>query len=481
MKRFLYACCLLLSISVISNAQVKWGAKQGNKYNNSSKRVLAKAEDEENIYIIKKNNPNFVKQFWVIEAVSKKNKEVVFSTYLVNPVNAQQQTTQWSAIIVIGSKLYLFSSLYDNTRVLRGYATVIDKTTGLNEETKLIYTASIRDKDIPFMQYALSPDKTKLLISCSPFDITNNEFKIIDKNLSTVWQGHIMVQDGFKALYDFHSILDNNNNISLWLNGYSDAKIIVYTTRNGQSKTLNVPVPKTYGIYCEMMKFYDSTKVYFVALLNTKNNGVTTGMISAMIDLKNQEYLNSQTTIFTESELDATIGVNRGWKPDFMGLFYLKNIFFRPNGTITILTEQGYKYEGGLYPGNLILALNVSLRGHLNWINMIPKYHDCFVEEYMSFVAASNNNSIYMVYNDNPANINAPYTKRPELMNDPYNSVAVMTAIDDNGNTKTTPFFWSEKSLGFTIKPSLCSPLKNSFFLFSENLHSCRLGEILFF
>ena len=481
MKGFILYCHLLLYISLACNGQVKWGAKQKNKLNNGSKPVLAKAEDEDNIYIIKKNNVNFAKEFWVVEAVSKKSNELVFSTYLQNPVNAQKQTTQWNAIIAIGSKLYLFSYLYDSNRILHAYATVVDKGTGLNGETKLIYTASLYNKDIASMQYALSPDKNKLLLSCSPLDVTNDELKIIDEDLNIVWKGRLPTQEAFKTLYSFHGMLDNNNNIVIWVNthelgGPMDAKIIVYLTNSGQSKTIHVPVPEAFDIYCEMLKLYDSTKVYFAALLTTRQNQVTRGIISAMIDIKKQEYLNTQTTIFNDPELDASIGVDRGWGTKFMGLFYLKDIFFRPNKTLTILTEQEYRNENVLHPGNLILALNLSLRGYLNWMQMIPKYHSSsVVEEYLSFAAMADTKNVFLVYN---VNLNMADTLMPELMQDPHTSVAVVTGLDDSGNFKTTPFYWSDQNLGMAIKPRLCSPLKTSLLLFSESEYSFKLGEI---
>ena len=190
----------------------------------------------------------------------------------------------------------------------------------------------------------------------------------------------------------------------------------------------------------------------------------------------------------------------------------MKNIFFKADGSISLVAQQessglsyfrstSYYYYMNYVPGytlygpnpyinqptgavmehqyNLILVMNLSSRGNLNWLKMIPKYQAYPYREYLSFVAGYDDDNVYLLYNENNENIKHPSVFTPKKMNNPHKAWAVITTIDNSGNSYTRPVYMAKKNFKMGFKPNMSFNLKsNSVLLFTEKDNLFRLGEI---
>lgn len=133
------------------------------------------------------------------------------------------------------------------------------------------------------------------------------------------------------------------------------------------------------------------------------------------------------------------------------------------------------------YQSNLISIINLKENGDINWLKMIPKSQRHVKEEYLSFVSAFDDKFIYLIYNDHKRNVSNRKPFSPIAMGNPKKAVAVITAIDNEGNIKTDPFYWPKRNLKLTLKPAVSFRNgSNAVFLFTERKTKYRLGEITF-
>jgi hypothetical protein len=497
---------LLFLICVHLNAQpaISWGELQSNNNHAGSDYIGVSTESEQCIYLIKTDNIDREKENWYMEAISKQDKKIIFSKTLLTPNSPDKAPIKWSALTVIGKKLYLLSSHYAGDGTFNVYATSLNPLTGDAEEIKVIYTVINRSNDTPYFTYALSPDKSKLLICPVPFDPTYNSVKIVNEDLQSVWEGLLTIPVQDTPWYYYTPIMDNNNNMAFYRVEYENempagSKLILYSPSSDKGKILHVDVPSAYIAYSEKLKIYENDKLYFAGLLLDKNNiAVTAGIITAFVDLERQEYMNAEFTIFDKEQIAELRGEGTFWEYFFPGPYFIKDVFFRPNGTIGLLAEQKYAdrsyfMRGGpsrymigysatfLQQGsNFVFAVNLSLRGYVNWLKIIPKYQTYEVKEYLSYVSAYDDKNVYLVFNDNFKNVDNIGKQSPKCMENPHEAVIVSVSIDDYGTVKKQKLYSADDDMYLPLKPLLCAkPKSNTLLLFTEKSNALRLGEVI--
>jgi hypothetical protein len=487
MRKLIFLFYITLSITLCAQPKINWGDIQTNNHTGSD-YLGVKTEDDQNLYMLKKDHVANEHNTWYLECISKQAKKIVYSKPLLIPNTPDKKLVKWNTIVTISNKLYLLSSYYDNTGLFNVYASDINTSTGDIQTTKLIYTTTVYTKKTPTFHYTFSPDKSKMLICPVPFDLQNSEAKIVDENMQDVWKGIITIPVLLSPLHFFELIMDNGGDIGIYNVYYTqdntpvDPLIILYNTATERGNVLNVAVPSEYILYSETLKLYQHNKLYFAAFLcDTSSSGRTAGMISAFVDLEKQEYLNAQSVIFDKQKANELVSVGKRGGGFFLGLYFIKNIFFRPNGTITLLAEQeGYDVYDYEYFSNLTFACNLTVRGYINWLTLIPKYQTHAVKEYLGFATGYDDNNIYLVFNDNYKNANITGNDSPRCMDNLNKCVTVMVSVDDYGTSKKQVFYSEDEASYLSIKPILCSKLKNNqLLLFAEKENAIRLGEVL--
>jgi len=487
MRKIIFLFCFAVCVTLYAQPKVNWGDIQ-TSHHTGSDYIGVKTEDEQNLYMIKKDHIVRDQDMWYLECISKQDKKIVYSKPLLTPVTPDKKPVKWNTIITLGTKLYLLSSYFDITGVFTVYASSINTSTGDIQNTKLIYSTTIRTKTTPFFHYSISPDKSKMLICPVPFDLQNNEAKIVDENLQDIWKGLITTPVTLNRIHYYDLLMDNNNNLIIYSTDYRkddfpiDQKIILFNASSLQGNILNITPPFEYILYSEKIKLYENNKLYFVGLLcDTSHAGRTGGVFSAFMDLDKQEFLNAGSAIFDEQKINTLNSINKNEVGYFFGPYFLKNIFFRPNGTVSLLAEQETNdYSTRQHISSLAFACNLSLRGYVNWLTLIPKYQVHAVKEYLSFVTGYDDANIYLVFNDNYKNANLIGSDSPHCMDNLRECVTVMVSVDDYGTAKKKAFYPEDEASYLSVKPVLCSKLKNNvLLLFAEKENAIRLGEIM--
>jgi len=513
MKRNSIFFFLFLTFNLWAQPEIDWGPFQWNPHRKSS-HVWVTTEDSNTVYLIKRKYGFKAKLMWYIDAIDKKTKALTYSKRIVEPLGQHKSFTKINTIISLGSKLYLFTSAYEeSTGVLSSYATAINKSNGINGGTTLVYSAVVKTANDPDFNYVTTPDANELLICCTPFNMEENEMKLIDENLNTVWKGKIKIKSDKKILKKYNLTIDQSENIIIYSNEINS--ITIFSPNKEQLKTIKVVVPDQTVIYNSLLRVKETNTVYFVALLKTNQYQVTMGLITATLDCMNQKVLESETAILDSTQFREITGINRGWKEE-IGLFYIQDVFFRANKDVTIIAEQkgaqlssfpnglydnyyprhmslytalqsGYMYVGSYYytapvleyTANLISVFNLSFSGNLQWIKIIPKNQIFPASEYLSYIATFDNEKIYLIYNDNPSNINAVLPFGPRKLTNPKRAVGVLSTIDNSGKIINEPFYYRKWNDKLMLKPGTSIATgSNKILLLAERKKIFRLGEI---
>jgi hypothetical protein len=154
--------------------------------------------------------------------------------------------------------------------------------------------------------------------------------------------------------------------------------------------------------------------------------------------------------------------------------FKIRDFIRRSDGGSIIMAEFAYDYvvtytttdsHGGVtthtdyhYVRNNIIAININPDGSIKWYANIPKYQHTVNDggAYISYFMVTQGDKMYMVYNDNPTNMDPTKVKTPQdmkTMSNSKGSTAVLVELSESGEFTKTPLF-SNKDNKVTLMPA---------------------------
>lgn len=411
--------------------------------------------------------------------------------------------------VVLKNKMYVGVSSYNRKTDLNTFfMQQIDdsgKLQGGLKKTSEISATSRRNRGA-FDVYP-SNDSTKILIvNNPPFEKYAAEkfgFKILDEELNEV--KNLQVQFPYKDKYFSVSdyILSNDGNIYLLSKielekkekqkeeaGYYYEIISISPEGEGKVKEYKIALPQKYitdvsynddGKYLVCSGFYNNIE------LKGRSRDEINGVFYLRINKETQEIESKGIKELDKdfiAELTSAKKANKG--RGIASTFKLKNFIAKDDGGAVLVAENAYDYivqvcttdpkTGATrcrydhhYVSNNIIAININPDGSIKWYTNIPKYQHTVNDGgvYISYMLSTAKNKIFIVYNDNPKNLDPEKVKtikdiRP--LKNPTKSVATLVVLSEDGKFEKKMLF-SNKENKTVLLPSFYKQVNDTEFI----------------
>lgn len=366
---------------------------------------------------------------------------------------------------------YMTVTKYDRKTKTNGlFIQEIDNTGRLTGNLKTLETIDAKSKyNRGAFDVIMSDDSTKfLLVDLPPYDKYAGEkltFSIYDETLDQLKKLQVALPFTGKYFELDDITYANDGNIYMMakielekkekVKGESDfyyQLISINTQGDGAVTQYDVKLP---GKYVDGISFdADDDKDIICAGLYGNMSGTAKGQLTGVfymrlnkanqqVDASGIKELDKDFIADLTSERKANKG--RGISNDFI----LRNFVKKTDGGSIILAEYSFDYtvttttKDGThtdyhYVRNNIIAINVNPDGTIKWAADIPKYQHTVNDGgmFISYALATKDNKMYIIYNENPANMdpaNIKSGKNARVMHNPYKSTAVLVTLSEDG------------------------------------------------
>lgn len=441
------------------------------------------------------------------------NKMNLTKSYPINPKAYSKRKPSFEQIIQIGRKLYLFLSFKhkgDNTLYVQG----IDKQTlkptpDLKKIAKINYRGSFENNK-GYFDCQIARDSSKILIYYQlPLSNQGEErfgFHVYDGDFNLLWEKGVTLPYENRLFHVNDYKIDNEGNV--YLSGklferrpalQSSERVnhsyrVVGFFQNGEEVRQYEPTLQEKYI-TSMIMVPDTSSQYVICsgfYADKRNLGIS-GSYFIKIDNKTQKIsvnknkpfeVNFMTQNMKKSDKNrvekrAETGKDIGLKD-----YYLKLIWHKTSGNITLIGEQYNGFSPGYYNRRLtyarfnhIIVINMSPDGEVRWVHKIPKRQiaaDGKMYALSHAYSADIKDKLYFIFNDLPKNLSLTDNEVPELLNGDVlsgnlrQSVVSLVEIDESGK-KTKKALFSADQADTYIQPI--------FYRYTRNNEMILLGK----
>ncbi|WP_179319104.1 hypothetical protein [Winogradskyella helgolandensis] len=405
-KPLLLILTLLVSITMYSQIQVgDFTFTHGTEIDDNSQKIVRIAgEVNGKVFVLANKKKNyFIKVFKSSDMSLISTSEIDLSSY-------KDRSIDFEEITLIGSKVYVFGSVYDKKAKISNLfgVEVLENGQLSNEQVKLFSTKVTKKREQGAFYFKDSPTGDRLLIMhAALFDkeeVIQYELKLLDENLDTA-MSHIE-KVPFEDRKDLEFTISDydvsvNDDVFLVINeSFRDRKtktnnekfeVHAFKSANGYAKeVIDIKFTDKEIINCEMLANKEG-KLHLVGFYssvrkNGKANKELKGIYAAAISVANNEVERLNFNEFDYETKAKLIGERRAKKgKDVKPLYVTHSLIEKNDGGLILLSEYQLIIEGqtsGIGPlaftpvtfiNNEIIVTSLNSDGTVAWSNVIPK------------------------------------------------------------------------------------------------------------
>ncbi len=459
---FLLGVMLFLA-STLSAQTIEWGSlnKASSKWYNPT--VLN--EDGESVYTAHLDDNNIV-----IERHNAKG-EVVYSTPIkLNRINDDKAYIEH--ISYIKDRFILFASAFDNSTDKVGlYAFSYDGKTGkqLGKQTMLFEFPVEKMKRKGRFYFYMSSDRSKILINHFAYykkeDKLKDRYKLFDNELKELLEKTEIFNNKDIDYTTYNYVIDNEGSVYyLRRMNKGESFIVSYDVKKDYEKweeQVDISkLDKTHSVGFVKFAFDNSNDLVIAGICNEKEKDgkglfwdipgkvKPAGMFYTKVDRKSKEIKTMKVHKFA---------IKTGLKTDFY-TFENQTMHFTANNDLVFINQiKNVQYGRNVaifYDGELIIA-KFDKDGEMKWNNCITKMQistissaiisttPSFVNSlYFTYLSGVNSDKLFLIYNDNPKNLNVTNPKKIRSVQKFRKTVPFLCSIDlATGQSTTTQMF----------------------------------------
>jgi hypothetical protein len=491
--------------------EIEWGDEEQISRNSTLNDIVG--YDETGIYALKlqKRSSIFFKSTqFTLEHYNNKVKKT--RTVLID-LNLGNGKILFEGIFQFGKRLYLFTSQNDHSqRKNKLYVQLIDKRS-LKPSRKRAELADIgyksRNNDGKF-EIRLSRDSTKMMIWYDlPYKYGAPEkfgFQIYDLRFQRLWEKNIELpySDQLFQLAEFK--VDSKGNAYLlgkvFKKGLKERRkgkpnykyhILAYLKEGKEIKEFIFGFENRF-ITDMQFEIDDKGDIIAAGFYSDKGSTSIKGSFYLKLDGQTKILKNKHFKDFDISELAEFLNERKAEKGRELYKYNLKDLILRDNGGAYLIAEQyyikvstytdpsGFIRSDYRYYYNDIGVVNIDAAGKIKWIKRIPKKQVTSNDGgfYSSYAYSRYKNKLYLIFNDNPKNINNPDTQKIYNFQRGKNSAVVIVKIDDEGNISKNQLF-NTRDTNVITRPKVSEQVsKNEMIIFGQWKKTNRLAKITF-
>jgi len=334
-----------------------------------------------------------------------------------------------------------------------------------------------------------SNDKSKLLLEFS-FDDISPQIYVFNNSMEKLFYKHIECPSGCDKAYISDREIDADGNFFLLFSVTPDSKKykhrkIFLSKYSKQDKTalytkeLN---KKTSSSTCDIKLDLEGNLI-FAGFTSVDGNKGAKGYFLTKFNSNTGEIVNQVDEMFG-SKFTYNGFSAAGGRKAFNNIgdisekrlykYSMKDVKIRENGQLTLISEESFRQsfatensQGHSNGGRTVLSygdivvVNIDLKGSNNWVVKIPRNQFALADsEIGSFGRIVSKDKVYLIYNDNPKNLDRKSSDKIAKLTTKASGVATIVEIDQEGSFKQK-LLLDPKQKGFLLNPHMCHQISN--------------------
>lgn len=335
---------------------------------------------------------------------------------------------------------------------------------------------------IPF-GYSLSPDSSKLMCFAWSYPLPEDPARIsvvvYDKDMGKMWERRYVLPFNNETLFLQSGQVSNTGKVYLLCENYEgrvspdmvikdkDIRHYILALHSNSEEVKPVPLDAPDKVFVDIIHQTNTEEViYGMAFYKTKNKRLQEGIFLTQYDMKTDQLERYLIQIRKETYNEAyNLGDKESpFTPQRYGFesYVPGAIKIQEDGSIILYGEQ-YKmptYEFSPFQYNDLLVVKVNPEVQLEWVHRIAKRQLGLPEkeDLFSFMSFEDQEGIYFLYNDHPANELVSRSVKNLKVFEGRLGKSVMWQISRDGNLRYLPLPESLSSYG---NAGMCLPGKS--------------------
>jgi hypothetical protein len=363
-----------------------------------------------------------------------------------------------------------------------------------------------------------SRDSSKFLIYHElPFEHGNQRFgvKVFDERFNTVWESEVEMpyEDDLMDIEDIE--ISNEGSVYILAAIYKDKRkskrkgkpnytyqVIKLDKESGALSTFEIQVAEKFLIDMNIALnvdedlicggFYSNESSFSIdGSFFLRLNGLTHEIESQNFSPFSFEFI---TAYMTDKEVKKAHKQKSKGNDLEMFSYDLRNTVLKDDGGAVLIAEQYQEYHGSYTDGNGnmqsyikyiygdIIAISMNPDGTIDWTVKVPKLQESRNDGgyYSSFASVVMDDKIFLVFNDNPRNLNIKTGKEIETYLWTKESIVALVTINYAGEVEREALFTSEKK-EVKICPKVSEQVsKNELILYGKRKKVYQLAKVTF-
>ena len=455
--------------------------------------------DDEGYYLLRSIdtwNPTFILEAYDKKMQLRKSQEL-------NP-EIERNKTEISKVVFLGNQLYVFFIIKDKKahNSILYFQQIDKKTLELTGNPNLV--VSIPNKTFYTGSFAYDISRGKGMLSVMA--ITRNEknvpqkFNLVVMNdqMTKQWEKEITLPYASDLFEEERTMVDNSGNVYILGRLYKDFvlddrrgepnyvyKILSYRDQGATQKEYDITLKDNF-ITGLGFNITDDGHMVCGGFYSEKGIFSIKGTYFILLDANTQEVINEEKKAFEAGFLEMFRSFEKTHKGAELYNYDYSNLIVRSDGGALLLAEQyevktstGKSASNTYYIYNDMIAINVNPDMSIKWATKIPKkqitVNDWGI--FSSYEYAIVHDKIYLIFNDNPDNLQEADPQRIKNFNG-KSSVATLITINADGKWNKSLLF-SNRDEGVILRPKICEQISdNEFFLYAERGKDYVIGKI---
>lgn len=492
--------------------KVLWGQDYKLGAKTSLGRILG--DDGSSFYMLKFLGSGETMQS-TLEQYGLENMALVKSTILPI-VQAKGEEINVEASWLVDDFIWLFATFYDkrvDTLYCYSYQYHLDGAPRFDR--KLVEKLQIPNKKlVGNFEFELAVDSNHVLVAYTPpvdkYEFEERRLKMINKTQQMLWMENIelshpseyfqvlkrIVPDSAHA-YILGVAYANKVNASNKSHVKNTGKYMLFNY-NIENRTLNEAQLALNGKYITSatMSFDKDKNLYVIGLYSRTRSFSISGAFYLKLDMKTGEIIEKGFSDFDKDLLRQFISDKKVRNDKELDSFEIRELFLDSVGRVTLIAEQyyittttytdprtGHIIYTYYYHYNDILLLKFGEDGRINWGSRLAKEQQSLDDRgyYSSYSAVTHEDKLYIVYNDNPKNLQ--YNPQGGMdniweMNDPQKAVAVLVTYVGNEGGEREVLFDANKA-DYIFNPNIIYRIdENNIILFAQGWRNYRFVRV---
>jgi hypothetical protein len=431
-------------------------------------------------------------------------------------LEAKGEELQVEASYLVDDFVWIFTSFYDRS-VDSLYSYSYQYTLDGKPKTprKLLEKLYVPGKKlIGEFDFELSVDSNHVLFAYTPpvnkYEFEDRSLKMIDKSNSILWNETLEISHPSEYFQVIKRVIPDSSHAYILAAAYSNrvnaanknhvkntGKYLLYHY-NIEERSLNEAHLSLNGKYITSatMTFDEDKNLFIIGLYSRTRSYSVSGAFYLRLDMNTGKIIQKGFSDFDKDLLRQFISDKKIRNEKELDSFEIRELFLDSLDQVTLIAEQyyittttytdprtGHVIYTYYYHYNDILIVKFGEEGRIKWGKRLAKEQQSLDDKgyYSSYSAVTHEDKLYIVYNDNPKNLQIdPESPNSNIweMNDPKKSVAVLVTYTGSEGGNRQVLFDANKA-EYILNPNIIYRVdEDTIILFAQGWRDYRFVRV---